>query len=391
MSLDPISLGVAAVLLTVVSGALLLFAWLQNRRVTALFWWGIGFCLAAAGALFLGVQGIVPGNRLLGNGLFALAAGAQYVGCRSFNGRPPKILAAFIGAGLWVALWPLIAPHFPARVFVISMIGAAYCLLMAWELWRNAPQRLMSQSATVFVLFCAALYSIVRAGLGLVNQTLTSVDPATGQWSAPMALVLVIYMPTSAFLFLSMSKEFAESEFRQAALLDPLTRIPNRRAFFADAEALAARHKSRPLSCLLFDLDGFKEVNDTFGHTMGDKVITTFAQTLVHFLPSGAFGRVGGDEFCAIVPQERDEALTIAESIRAAFPAAVAEKLGDTLGVTVSIGCATAVGVEPETLVTMADAELYRAKFGGRNKVIATSGDIVLFPASPMGRRKNRD
>ncbi|MGO4704211.1 GGDEF domain-containing protein [Microvirga sp. 2MCAF38] len=369
----------------------MLFAWVQNRQVDALFWWGIGFCLAAGGALFLGVQGIIPGNRFLGNGLFALASGAQYVGCRSFNGRPPKVLAGFIGVGIWVAFWPLIAPFFTARLFTISAIGSSYSFLMAWELWRNAPQRLMSQSATVFVLISAGVYALIRCIIALFDETMTSVDPLTGQWSAAMALMLVIYMPTSAFLFLSMAKELAESEFRQAALLDPLTRIPNRRAFFANADALSARNKSRPLSCLLFDLDGFKQVNDTFGHAMGDGVIKTFAQTLGRYLPSSTFGRVGGDEFCAIISGDRSEALGLAEAIRSEFPKAVAANLGADLDVTVSIGSATAIGIAPETLVTMADTALYRAKFDGRNKVAASSSDVVFFPSRPQGRRRQRD
>lgn len=392
MSLDPLSLGAASIVLAIVSGALLIFAWLQNRRAPALLFWGLGYCLAAAGIVFRGAQETLPGNLFIGNAVMAIAFGIQYAGCRIFNGRPRNIAVAFIGLLVWSTLWPFVAPHFAGRLIVMSVIATVYTGLMAFELWRNAPQRLTSQSATVLVFALAALFWVIRGVLGLFDASITGVDTITGRWSATMALLFVVYVPTSAFLLLSMSKELAEFAFRQEALRDPLTHIPNRRAFFAEAAKLTSRHRNRSVSCLLFDLDDFKLVNDTYGHEMGDRVLTIFAETLAGCLPSGTYGRIGGDEFGAVVVLDEPAADILAEKIRQQFARAVHDKLGGDVASSVSIGCVSGVGSSLATLMTQADTDLYRVKAHKRHPVPpAGGGEVVPFEPSRTDRRRYRD
>jgi diguanylate cyclase (GGDEF)-like protein len=156
----------------------------------------------------------------------------------------------------------------------------------------------------------------------------------------------------------------------RAALVDDLTGIPNRRAFLQAASTLLKRLNGRPASCLVFDLDNFKAINDRYGHAAGDHVLGVFARTLTDILPKGTFGRLGGEEFAAILPIGPQDAAVLAERIRHAFAEAGKEALGRTEEVTVSIGCATVSHAIAEDLLRRADHALYRAKESGRNVVV---------------------
>jgi diguanylate cyclase (GGDEF)-like protein len=172
-------------------------------------------------------------------------------------------------------------------------------------------------------------------------------------------------------MLLSMAKESVEFDYKQAALVDPLTGIPNRRAFVQNASGQLAVLGGRPASCLLFDLDNFKAINDRHGHDGGDRVLTLFGQVLADHLPARCFGRLGGEEFAAILPLDGLDAKTLANTIRRRFAAASQSTLGGDSEATVSVGCATGTGASAEALLKKADSALYRAKSRGRNMVIA--------------------
>jgi diguanylate cyclase (GGDEF)-like protein len=159
---------------------------------------------------------------------------------------------------------------------------------------------------------------------------------------------------------------FTQAE--QLATTDALTGLANRRHFFTTALgglALARRQHS-PLAAVMLDIDHFKQVNDTHGHHVGDQVIRAVAQRLAHGArTTDILGRYGGEEFALILPDTHTEgAAILAERLRAA----VADRTVDTdagpLTVTVSIGVAqqTADHNDVETLLSVADAALYRAK-----------------------------
>jgi diguanylate cyclase (GGDEF)-like protein len=163
-------------------------------------------------------------------------------------------------------------------------------------------------------------------------------------------------------------------EVQRLMRFDPLTNISNKRHFDESLRlsVFTAAGASKPLSLIVFDLDHFKKVNDTFGHMAGDAVLcgaTAAVQTILS--PTELFGRVGGEEF-AVVCEDADleSALERAEAIRRAIsrePYAFEEK---RLPVTVSAGVAQlADAEEAEGLFDRADAQLYAAKGAGRNCV----------------------
>jgi diguanylate cyclase (GGDEF)-like protein len=157
------------------------------------------------------------------------------------------------------------------------------------------------------------------------------------------------------------------------ALADGLTGLANRRAA-ADAlhaEAARAQRLETPLSVVLADLDGFKEVNDVRGHAVGDEVLRVFADVLRETLrESDVAARWGGEEFLLLLPGADEEgAAQLADRVRTVLAAREIDGAPD-LRVTASFGVAAYEGqANTEQLVDAADAALYRAKRAGKNRV----------------------
>jgi diguanylate cyclase (GGDEF)-like protein len=160
----------------------------------------------------------------------------------------------------------------------------------------------------------------------------------------------------------------------QQALVDGLTGLANRRATSdaLHAEAARAERLETPLSLVLADLDGFKEVNDEHGHAVGDAVLRAFAEVLRDTLrESDLAGRWGGEEFLLLLPgADKEGAAELAERVRIGL---AARRISSVPGlrVTASFGVAEYAGeANTEQLVAAADDALYRAKRGGKDRVV---------------------
>jgi diguanylate cyclase (GGDEF)-like protein len=157
------------------------------------------------------------------------------------------------------------------------------------------------------------------------------------------------------------------------ALVDGLTGLANRRAA-ADAlhaEAARAQRLETPLSVVLADLDGFKDVNDEHGHPVGDAVLRVFADVLRETLrESDVAGRWGGEEFLLLLPGADEEgAAQLAERVRIAFAASDIPGVPG-LRLSASFGVAEYAGeTNTEQLLAAADSALYRAKRAGKDRV----------------------
>jgi diguanylate cyclase (GGDEF)-like protein len=164
----------------------------------------------------------------------------------------------------------------------------------------------------------------------------------------------------------------ARDELETLARTDQLTGVLNRRGFEAAAEqALAeARAADRPMVALMLDIDAFKQLNDAFGHAMGDAALKRIACVLRDCAEGKCFivGRLGGDEFAMMLPDvDRDEAAGIARAIRAAC----ASEAEDGAAISVSIG--VAVSARSQTPLSMllrrADIALYEIKREGASRI----------------------
>jgi len=170
------------------------------------------------------------------------------------------------------------------------------------------------------------------------------------------------------------AQKHLEQQLRALAHTDPLTGLQNRRGFFAMVEhALRTRPAGQPGPCImLIDLDHFKQINDRYGHPVGDEILVEFAQVVLSLLREGdVFARMGGEEFCILLAHTRaSQALEVAERVRefvAAHPfqtSAGVVRLSLSLGIA---GCDAPVQ-SIDRVLSMADQAMYRAKQGGRNR-----------------------
>jgi diguanylate cyclase (GGDEF)-like protein len=138
---------------------------------------------------------------------------------------------------------------------------------------------------------------------------------------------------------------------------------------------------------LLFDLDRFKSINDRYGHGTGDEILIAFCRLATsHLRPRDFFGRIGGEEFAALLPHTRpQDALSLAERVCTAFAATPKRVEADLVRATVSVGVAVSHDSTAEVgeLLKLADQALYRAKGAGRNRVeIVSAAEQVLIGRS---------
>jgi len=166
-------------------------------------------------------------------------------------------------------------------------------------------------------------------------------------------------------------------ELYQIAIQDGLTGLPNRRRFDDElaTEVLRAKRHGRPLSLSIFDVDHFKEVNDTYGHPGGDAALCKIGKLLRARVRSGDLvARIGGEEFAVLMPETSVEgARVLAEQLRQSVANASVRLREAELRVQVSVGCAELRGGDRTgaDLYARCDACLYRAKQGGRNRVVS--------------------
>ena len=171
-------------------------------------------------------------------------------------------------------------------------------------------------------------------------------------------------------------------ELEKMALLDPITRIGNRR--YGDLSLTAKQNELErydwPFGVLFMDIDYFKKVNDLYGHDVGDRILRIVATTMINGLRSSdVVSRWGGEEFIALVPQVDIEQLkNVAEKIRLLVEKSSISVEGKNIEVTISIGATLARKDDTaETLIKRADELMYRSKCEGRNRL---SVEDVFYP-----------
>ena len=202
-------------------------------------------------------------------------------------------------------------------------------------------------------------------------------------WIGGAVVVLVFTLCAAAFLYRR------SISLKRVAYTDSLTQIMSRAAILRRLQRALdrARAAGEVVSVIMLDIDRFKGVNDTHGHSAGDAVLKAVAEK-ISSMSSAAFrvGRIGGDEFIVVLPRTtQSEARDWAERLKQALRQVEVSHHGKTLRVTVSIGVAGSDGEhgdELEQLVHAADAALLAAKRGGRDRVVATSSESMVAAAT---------
>ena len=364
-------------------GLLMLFSWTQNAAVTAMGWWGAANLLRALSLGLFAMYGALPDFITITAAdliLFSSYA-VTWTGARVFDGRLPRPGSLITGATVWLLAseFSAFAPGSPIRASLSAAIIVTFLWLTAFEFWRSWGEQLLSRWPAIFILFVnGAVFLLRNPVIGPLAATAND-KLLSSAWLTVISVESLLATISTAFILLAMAKERAELGHKQAATIDPLTGIANRRAFFAEASRLV-RTTNRPVALLMIDLDHFKSINDQFGHAIGDKVLSTFAKTAqAHLRGTDLVGRLGGEEFAVLLPNATEQgSWIVAERLRSAFAAAAATIDGLPVAATASVGLSLIEGGRAmDPLFDLADQALYRAKATGRNRVAMAGPELV--------------
>jgi diguanylate cyclase (GGDEF)-like protein len=176
---------------------------------------------------------------------------------------------------------------------------------------------------------------------------------------------------------ISIKNSLLHEEIKRMAITDGLTGLFNHKHFHKRLSRELGRFQrtSRPLSLLLMDIDFFKKINDTYGHPAGDEVLRGVAGIVMETIREvDVAARYGGEEFAAVlIDTDKRGAARLAERLRKNIQKTRFEAEGHTISVTASIGISSCGedAEQTEEIIALADRALYRAKEGGRNRVVA--------------------
>jgi diguanylate cyclase (GGDEF)-like protein len=383
MHLDLPSLMVMQSFAVFCAGAMLVVASLQQRAAGVLVLWGMAHIFAAFATLAV-VLGNISGAPiwfLVGLTLFPLRSSLIWKAARNFDEKEAPWRLTLLGpiVALAVGATPIVAQV--GRPFAL-LVGAVYTFAAALTLWQGRRERLAARTPLIVL---SALH-----GTALLVAVYSSVNASDSPHTQPEIFTLfgflffesIVYALGTAVFVFALIKERNEAAGLLAARTDPLTGIANRTAFLEIADSILerCRRNAVPVSVVMFDLDHFKSINDRYGHATGDEVILNFCEvTRSSLRPNDTFGRIGGEEFAAILSGCGIEAaFARAERIRAAFAETSRFARDRQVRATLSAGVASsATATETvDELLEYADAALYAAKSAGRNcvKRAATPG-----------------
>lgn len=342
-------------------------------------WFSWAYTAAALEVLLVYLQPSHPALATLFGGrmLLVLAAVLLTEGIAQFTGPGATILAW--GKGLLIAFALL---EIGLLLSNREMAAVAFLLAFSFQLLtgiffllsHNVPGECAS-SRSIAVLLGAIIALCIAAIVGPV----------------PQDLFMIAYLVLSAglaFGFIWMTMVRLRTQLDLQARTDELTSLLNRRGLETEAqrELTASQRSQTPLAVVVLDLDHFKELNDQFGHAAGDTALTAAARMLAQCLRSSdLLGRLGGEEFVAILPaRDAERASLVAERLRSRLEALCVDYEGQALRVTASFGVTMATAADSwPSLLKRADSALYEAKRTGRNRICSSASPAAAAGTQP--------
>lgn len=378
--------------LTSVALAGILFSswWHMGRPAHALSW-GLAFTFGALQWTGNLTRSWFPTQEAYWLSVSALSLAVASFGLRGHSqrvGAGISDLAIVLGAAacfLVTAAATTLFPHFGLMLGAVPSFGAATLWFSAWLIVRDKDSLSDAERGCALVLVLFGAFQAAAASAALMN----------GFEQNPMLIGIyrqlnflampALYTSAGLFAVFLITSDLAAS-LREAAVQDQLTGLLNRRGFTeANAKVYAAaRRMDTSVSVIMMDIDHFKQINDSHGHTIGDDAIVHFSELLKKGRRAeDLVSRIGGEEFAIVLPGAGvEESLEVAKRLRAELSA---EPLvvGDlVLRMTASFGVATLSKSDTclSDVIVRADSALYQSKQKGRNRVDLEASAITLMP-----------
>lgn len=370
-------------------GAICLAVARGDRSSRALRLWGAGLVVYALG-LLITIATFLPlaVSKIAGNALICYAPVLCINGALKHTRY--RMNQRWVLAGFIISVLPLIinhiGPHSEVLVDFISSAPLADVLFLigAYKLATDPPPDAKAASRFVALTFVASVVVWTVREAGIFVQIGGSNDRERADLLVALfsiAQMVTAVAATLGLLWIEVRKMQATLE--RIAYFDPLTGLANRRAMLSRfrEEAARATRQRQELSMVVFDVDLFKTVNDSFGHLAGDEVLRHVA-ALLHSQKrdEDVLGRLGGEEFVLLLPQQSGaDAVEAAERLRLRVAASPLTHAGHTITVTVSGGVSTFPldGDGWEQVFVAADKRLYAAKHAGRNRIEGSSARLA--------------
>jgi diguanylate cyclase (GGDEF)-like protein len=345
----------------------------------ARYWCAMALIAALGAGISLmrgAVDPVVP--ILLGNGLIIFACCTGMMGIKRFYGKAISWLPAIVITGTSVAclaFFKIWHDDIVARIVIYST-GQTLPLvlslrdLLARENRPVTPGARMAVSITVLIALVHGVRSL--AAVFEIGGPVALIE--FNQFQAAMIVLLVFSAMSWNFGFMLMAIDRLRAEVANLAMFDDLTGAANRRQLLARFEEECARsdRTMQPFAVLVIDLDGFKEINDGYGHAAGDECLRMFTRAAQTRLRTGdLLARIGGDEFCVVLPSTTlREAAIVARQIVETCRDECAQWNSIPISLSASVGVAQwrpEIGHYADRLIAEADQALYIAKKDGKN------------------------
>jgi diguanylate cyclase (GGDEF)-like protein len=358
------------------------------RNFGAARFWAGGAYLAACGAAILmlrsRVDPLIP--IVLGNGLLFFSWWLGVMGMQRFYGRPVSWALALLITALSAASLAVFTVWDDVAMRIVSFsLGQSLTLALTLKLLLSRTEARGNPGARLIGVVTAIGIAVhaVRSASALLHF---GGDLGFTEFNAVEAAVVLLLMFlsmvwNSGFLLLAIDR--LRAEVADLALVDDLTGVANRRRLLArlPEECALSQRTGEPFALLAIDLDGFKKINDGFGHGAGDECLRLFTGAAQSRLrPGDMLARVGGDEFCIVLPATTlREGAMIARRVLETCRESLARWEGSEIPIAASIGVAQwspIVGAYPERLIAAADQALYAAKREGKNR-------FAVYEATP--------
>ncbi len=386
--LDLRTLALVLLLVTTFLGGLMIYIWRVHKTYTGFNLWVTSNLTIASGFLLMLPRGIIPdfftiivaNTIILGGVLLAFEGSRKFLGLRDSRFFSLSLLSFH---AVLLAIFTYAENNVINRIVIISLCSMIVTARISFIFSRNQPpEKNFTYQFTGATNLAFCFLMLMRA---ILTYTLSDIKEFyTPDWIQSLSfMTFIVFNILWTFNYMILNNQRlqndlqkTQSKLEKLAATDFLTGVNNSRRFFeiSEAEINRARRFRHSLSAIMFDIDYFKNVNDTFGHAAGDAVLIKIAEICRIALRSiDITGRLGGEEFAVLLPHTKITGAKIAaEYLRSAIEDAEIEFSGEKIKITASFGIAELHDTDTQIkqVLDRADIALYQAKNNGRNQIV---------------------